>query len=448
MAPPNILVVLSDQQRPDSCGVYGQSLPVTPTLDALAADGVIFDEAFTVQPLCGPSRAVLQTGVRPTTLGCWRNGLALPAGTETLATRLEALGYQTGYIGKWHLASDRGPRLPADRQPARYEKQPVPPERRGGYRDVWVGADALELTSRAYSGHLFDQEGRPVELEGYRVDALTDIAIDRLGRLDEDRPFLMFVSYLEPHHQNDRFRTIGPKGWAKRFADHDVPGDLAGWRGDWRWNYAEYLACCASIDQGLGRLVSALGDRGCLDDTIIVYSSDHGNHFRTRNLEYKRSGHDASIRVPLVVVGPGFRGGQRSDALVTNLDLVPSLVVAAGGPDPVVDGMPLQSVLDPGTGSVQRDDVLVQVSEAHIGRTLRTRTHTLCTRADTRNPFAGHLHQAVRDYRVSHLYDNRADPHQRENLADDPAASHLRTELASRLADRIEAAEGRRPSVR
>ena len=238
MVQPNVLVVLSDQQRPDSCGVYGQRLDVTPRLDRLAADGVVFDEAFTVQPVCGPSRAALQTGRYPTTLGCWRNGIALPPGVPTLADRLHGLGYQTGYVGKWHLASNRGRNPAPDRRAGRFERRPVPVDRRGGYRDVWVAADALELTSGPTSGHLFDEVGQRVELRGFRVDALGDLAIDRLRRLDPSRPFLMVVSFLEPHHQNNRLRTIGPDGWARRFAGFDRPADLPRWRGDWRWNYA------------------------------------------------------------------------------------------------------------------------------------------------------------------------------------------------------------------
>ena len=330
MSSPNVLVVLTDQQRPDSCGVFGQRLSVTPRLDALAADGVAFDEAFTVQPVCGPARAVLQTGWYPTTTECWRNGIALPPGTETVADRMHGLGYQTGYVGKWHLASNRGHGLPADRPAARFERQPVPEERRGGYRDVWVAADALEHTSGPTSGHMFDEDGARVDLDGYRVDALTDIAIDRLERFDRQRPFFLFVSFLEPHHQNSRFRAIGPEGWSKRFADFDRPGDLPRWKGDWWWNYAEYLACCASIDANLGRMLDVLRLSGRLADTLVVFASDHGNHFRTRNLEYKRSPHDASIRIPLVLSGPGFRGGTHRSDLATNLDLVPTLVRAAG----------------------------------------------------------------------------------------------------------------------
>ena len=436
---PNVLVVMSDQQRPDSCGVFGQRLPVTPVLDALAARGTAHEHAFTVQPVCGPARAALQTGRYPTEVGCWRNGLALPPGTETAATRLGALGYRTGYVGKWHLATDRGPALPAGRTAARHEKGPVPPERRGGYQDVWVAADALELTSRPYRGHLYDEHGDQVQLEGYRVDAVTDVAIDRLQRLGRDRPFLMWVSYLEPHHQNDRLRVVGPKGTAAQFADFDLPGDLSRWRGDWRWNYAEYLAACHRIDHNLGRLLDALQQDGRLDDTLVVFTSDHGNHFRTRNAEYKRSPHDASIRVPLVLAGPGVPAGVRRTDLVTHLDVVPTLVHAAGGTTDL-PGTPLQL-------SADRDDVLVQISESQVGRALRTRTHTLAVAAPRGRPFAGHLAPAADRYRVTHLYDNVADPHQQQNLAQDPSVRTLRDELVDQLRDRIELVEGTRPQV-
>ena len=196
-----MLVVLSDQQRPDSCGVFGQQLPVTPRLDALADDGVAFHEAFTVQPVCGPARAAIQTGLYPTTTGCWRNGIALPPEGRTLAERMSSLGYQTGYIGKWHLASNRGRNLPDGRETARFERLPVPPERRGGYHDVWVAADALEHTSGATSGdpatnldllptivtaaggddpHL---DGRPLQNEGGpAVDVLVQISESQIGR--------------------------------------------------------------------------------------------------------------------------------------------------------------------------------------------------------------------------------------------------------------------------
>ncbi|NLA37440.1 MAG: sulfatase-like hydrolase/transferase, partial [Actinobacteria bacterium] len=405
---PNVLVVMSDQQRPDSCGVFGQRLDVTPNLDALASRGVAFDNAFTVQPVCGPSRSAIQTGRYPTATGTWRNGLALPDDTDTVADVMARAGYATGYVGKWHLGSNRGPRLSADRIVERNERGPVPPSRRGGYRDVWLAADAIEHTSGAFGGHVFDEEGRRVALDGYRVDALTDLAIDRIDSLPRGRPYFMCVSFLEPHHQNDRFRVIGPKGWARRFGGFDLPGDLSRWRGDWRWNYAEYLAACASIDANLGRLLDTLTRRGDLDNTVVIYTSDHGSHFRTRNLEYKRSCHDASLRIPLVVAGPGFEGPSRRRELVSVLDLLPTIATAAGTPVSGIDGVALQT-------SGDRQDLLVQISESQIGRALRTHRYTLGVRSPERNPLAGHLRSASDRYRVTHLYDNLEDPHQRHN---------------------------------
>lgn len=445
---PDVIVVLSDQQRPDTMGVYGQRLTVTPVLDALAARGTVFDQAFCVNPVCGPARAAIQTGWQPTDLGCWRNGIALPDGVATLADRLGALGYRTGYVGKWHLASDIGPGTVDGRPRRNLTRTPVPPERRGGYRDVWAAADALELTSSAHSGHLWGEDGERIELSGYRVDALTDVAVDRLTRLadDPDRPLLLFVSYLEPHHQNDRFRTIGPKGEAKRFADYDVPGDLRGTLGDWRWNYAQTLAACAAIDTGVGRLLDTLAAAGRGDDALVVYSSDHGSHFRTRNLEYKRSCHDASIRVPLVIAGPGFTPGTRDDRLVTHLDLVPTLTAAAGAePDPVLPGRPLQ----PGAAGPDpwRDQVFVQISETQIGRALRTDRYTYAAAAPGWNPFRGHLRPNADTYVETHLYDLVEDPFQRRNLAGTDETRNLRAELAKRLRDTIEATEGVRPRV-
>jgi uncharacterized sulfatase len=444
---PDIVIVLSDQQRPDTMGVYGQELDTTPVLDVLAAGGTTFDRAFTVQPVCGPARASIQTGRVPTELGCWRNGLALPAGVETMATRLAALGYRTGYVGKWHLASDRGPRLPPGRAPARFEKQAVPVDRRGGYADAWVAADALELTSGAYRGHVWDEDGDEVALHGYRVDAVGDLAVDRLNRLadDDDRPFLLFVSFLEPHHQNDRFRTIAPKHQARDFRDFAVPGDLRGTLGDWRWNYAATLAACASIDANVGKLLDALRARGRFDDALIVYASDHGSHFRTRNLEYKRSCHDASIRVPLVVHGPGFAGGVRSDRLVTHLDLLPTVVTSAGGDDPGLAGRPLQQAR---SADDWRDEVLVQISESQIGRALRTATHTYAAAAPGRKPLRGHLAPAADTYVETHCYDLDADPFQRHNLSGKPATEALRRTLADRLAAAVTQVEGVRPKIR
>ncbi len=171
-----------------------------------------------------------------------------------------------------------------------------------------------------------------------------------------------------------------------------------------------------------------------------MFASDHGSHFRTRNLEYERSPHDASIRVPLVIAGPGFTGGRRRRDLVTQLDLLPTLVAAAGGDAADVDGTPLQ-------GDTGRGDVFVQISESQIGRAIRTPTHTLAVAARSPNPLAGHLRPAADSYGLTLLYDNVADPHQHRNLARDQASRPVVDELMDLLAQRIAEVEGATPRL-
>jgi len=334
---PNIVVFFSDQQRWDTCGCYGQRLPLTPNVDRVAGEGVRFESAFTCQPVCGPARACLQTGRYATELGCFTNNRALPPGQPTVAGYLAEAGYETAYIGKWHLASD------AEHN---FREQPVPVERRGGYRDFWLAADVLEFTSHPFEGHVFDGAGRQRDFTGYRVDRLTDWTLEYLSGRDRTRPLFLFISHIEPHHQNDMHRFVGPEGAADRFADYDVPGDLVGTEGDWRENFPDYLGACWSLDHNFGRVEGLLAEQGLLDDTLLIYTSDHGCHFCTRNSEYKRSCHDGCLRIPLVLRGPGFAGGQVRPELASLLDLPATILTAAGVPVPdTMAGRPLQDAV-------------------------------------------------------------------------------------------------------
>ena len=238
---PNVMVFFTDQQRWDSVGCYGQKLPLTPHLDRMAAEGVRFVYAFTSQPVCGPTRSTLQTGNYATQTGCFRNGIPLPTNEKTIAHRFSEAGYEVGYIGKWHLAST--------------DAKPVPVERRGGYKDFWLASDVLEFTSHGYDGHMFDSGGQRRDFPPgrYRVDAQTDWVLEYLRTRSGRKPFFLFVSYIEPHHQNDHKRVEGPTGSREKFADYEVPGDLVGTKGDWRQNYPDYLGCVHSLDENLGR---------------------------------------------------------------------------------------------------------------------------------------------------------------------------------------------------
>ena len=427
---PNILFFFSDQQRWDTVGAYGQPQPITPNLDRMAAEGVRFEHAFTAQPVCGPTRAVLQTGKYASEVGCQTNHRVPPAGETVLAPTLRRAGYEVGYLGKWHLAST-GPR----EGPDDFREKGVPPERRGGYADYWLASDVLEFTSHSYDGHMFDAEGKRREFpkNRYRVDAQTDWAIEYLRTRTGEKPGFLFLSFIEPHHQNDHNHFEGPRGSKEKFKDFVVPGDLEGTKGDWREEYPDYLGCINSLDHNLGRIRAELERLGMADNTLIVYTTDHGSHFCTRNSEYKRSCHESSIRIPLVAYGPGFRGGKVIQELVSLIDLPPTLLTAGGAPVPeTMRGRPLQGLVS-GSTKEWPQEVFVQISESQCGRAVRTKRWKYSVRAPGLPGNA--LGSDV--YREDFLYDLQTDPHERQNIVADPAYEEVRAQLASTLKRRM-----------
>ena len=192
--------------------------------------------------------------------------------------------------------------------PDDFRTKGVPVDRRAGY-EHWLASDVLEFTSHGYDGHMFDNDGAPRYFpEGrYRADAQTDWVLEFIdAQKESDQPFMLMSSFIEPHHQNDHNHYEGPHGSKERFKNFHPPGDLIGQGGDWREEYPDYLGCIHSLDANLGRIREKLDKLGMLEHTIILYFSDHGTHFKTRNGEYKRSCHDASIRIPLIASGPGL----------------------------------------------------------------------------------------------------------------------------------------------
>lgn len=433
----NIVFYFADQQRWDTLGCYGQKLPVTPHLDELARQGTRFANAYTCQPVCGPARACLQSGMYATQTGCYRNDIELPLTIQPLAGYFNEAGYETAYVGKWHLASNKQKGL-------LYGTSAVPKERRGGYRDYWMAADVLECTSHGYNGFVFDGNCEKHEFIGYRADCINNYAIDYLHQRNREKPFFLFLSQIEPHHQNDHHRFEGPDGSKERFADYEVPGDLEGTQGNWRENYPDYLGQCASLDENVGRLVDTLKEMGEWENTILIYTSDHGSHFCTRNKEYKRSCHDGCTHIPLIICGPGFEGGQVREEMISLLDLPATLLNCAGIPKPEqFAGRSLLSLVQ-GEAQDWPESVFMQISESQVGRAVRTKDWKYSVRADA----DGWNESSADVYYEDYLYDLRRDPHERNNLAEAPEYAEVRRELAALLVRHMEQAGEKAPEIR
>ena len=447
--PNNIIFYFTDQQRWDTCGCFGQPLDITPNLDALAREGVKFDNAFSPQPVCGPCRALFQTGKYPTETGCFRNNIMLPAGVKTLGQYIEEAGYETAYIGKWHLASDGE----LEKPPAiDHTVTAIPRELRGGYTGFWRAADVLEFTSHGYDGFVFDENDKRVDFKGYRADCINDMALEFLDGYTGEKPFFMTISQIEPHHQNDRRHYEGPEGSKERFKDFVLPEDLKALGGNAAEEYPDYLGQCASLDENLGRLVAKLKEKGLYENTVILFASDHGSHFLTRNRDehlngyddYKRSCHDACLHVPLVIAGGPYRGGRTVEELVSTASL-PKTILALAGVD-VGGAMIGENLLDVVEKKADNrpNEIFAQISESRVGRCIRTARYTYSVYAPGVN---GGAAAASDRYADDFLYDMEHDPHQLNNVVADPAYAQVKAELRKRLLDWIWQAEGARPVI-
>ncbi|MCL2833732.1 MAG: sulfatase-like hydrolase/transferase [Treponema sp.] len=420
---PNVIVFFTDQQRWDCMAVYGNPLDLTPNLDRMAQEGTHCFNAFTCQPVCAPARAVLQTGKYATNTGVYRNGIPLEKNHKTLAHYFKQGGYTTGYIGKWHLAPNG---------------EPVTSDYQGEY-DYWLGSNALEFTSREYKTIMHDADGKEVFLPGYRVDAQTDAGIRYITQ-NKDRPFFLFMSFIEPHFQNQVDDYPPPVGYREKYTGRWTPSDLQALVGSTPQHLGGYWGMIKRLDEALGRLTDALLSLNMLDNTIILFTTDHGCHFKTRNSEYKRSCHESSIRLPMVLTGPGFDGGGRVQDLVSLVDMPPTLLAAAGLPIPAE--MEGRSILDGRKN--WPDDIFIQISESQVGRAVRTKRWKYGVTAPDLH---GGKFSDSPVYAEQYLYDLKYDPHELNNLAGYKSHAEVSKKLGERLLRYIEKVEGKKAVI-
>jgi len=435
---PNVVIYHSDQFRWDFVGANGLNGSTnTPNLDRLANSGTNFTHLVTNQPVCAPSRSVLLTGRFATETGVWRNGLTLRQDLPTLATEFRKAGYTANYIGKWHLVSGS----PAEGGGRGYVK----PEHRGGFDDLFDASNALEFSTHPYEGTIWDREGNEITFKDqYRVDFLTDRA-EKFLRQKQEKPFLLLISQLEPHQQNDLGQPIAPKGAAARFINSTVPEDLRAHPGTWQAQLPDYYGCVEAIDASVGRVRKILEEEHLAENTIFVFISDHGCHFMTRNQEYKRSTHNSSLRVPLLVDGPGFESARQIAELVGMVDIAPTLLEAAGIPIP--DGLKGKSILPLVHSAKAREEwpnkQLIQISESMTGRAIRTKEWTYCVADPTGITNVA----ASTNYHEYQMYDQRGDPHELVNLAGRKEYRKIADDLQSELKTLMVAAGESEPEI-
>ena len=419
---PNIVFVLADQWRAQATGYAGNPDVQTPHLDSLASESVVFNTAVAVLPVCSPFRASLLTGQYPTTHGLFYNDKPLPNEALTMAEIYKEAGYQTGYIGKWHL---NGHAVGEDPFSAR--DQPIPEDRRQGF-DYWK---VREVTHDYNNSFYFDENNERHTWPGYDAFSQTDSAISYIHR-KKDKPFLLVMSWGSPHAP---YHTA-PQQYRQMYdpavmqVNPNVPEEL---QDSARQMLAGYYAHCTALDDAMGKLLDAIKQEGIADNTIIVFTSDHGDMLLSRGMMKKQRPWDESLRVPMLLRYPAQVSPQQINNPINTPDILPTLLGLSHIAMPAsVEGSDLSEALR-GEAAYSKEAALIQgVVPFHQWnfqrggkeyRAIRTKRYTYAR--DLQHPWL--------------LYDDQQDPYQMDNLVGQEAYAALQNELDALLQQKLDA---------
>ena len=444
---PNIVFVFADQMRSGVLGCYGGKQVPTPHFDRLAAGGAVFHNAISIWPVCSPFRAMLMTGLYPMHNHVVSNDTQLRNDVPTIARVCKSNGYATGYIGKWHLEWERDPF--------------VPPHRRMGFEDFWASDNCRH---KYFDGFYCGDTAEQIRMPGYKPEVQTRMAVDFM-RKHRDIPFCLFMSWGPPHdpykapdsymaqfpptsiklRENvaeretvDRLLATDPSKLSK--SQQNVRQKRRDVLDNDRHLKAQYIrgyyALTKSLDDCMGRLLDALKELDIERDTIIAFSSDHGDMLGSHRMASKQMPYEEAISIPFIVRFPGrIPQGRRTDILLAPIDIMPTLLGLAGIECPEVDGEDLSHAAT-GGGGPERDALLI-MKLVHGGnpwmsngvtpwRGVRTKRYTYA-RLNDRGPWL--------------LFDNLKDPYQMNNLINEPRYAQIRKELDERTNELLRGAD-------
>lgn len=455
---PNIIFLFSDDHATHAISAYGSKINQTPALDRLASQGMLFRNCFCTNSICAPSRAVILTGKHSHVNGVLDNSTRFDGSQQTLQSLLQAGGYHTAMIGKWHLQSD----------PTGF--------------DHWI---VLPGQGDYYNPAFLTPNGR-IKKEGYVSELITEMAIDYMENIrDKDKPFFMMCQHKAPHrnwqpgpnqltmYQNETIPEPDTlfDDWATRTSATDVqqmtvanhlsandlkltpPGNLtpeqrAKWDAAYgpeneafranpptgkdrvRWNYQryikDYLRCVAGVDESIGHILDYLDEKGLADNTIVVYSSDQGFYLGDHGWYDKRWMYEESLRMPLIVRWPGvIKPGSENASLVQNLDFAPTLLAAVGLEIPEdIQGLNALPLLKGHQPEDWRTSIYYEYFEfpgphqVHKHYGVRTDRHKLI------------YYPALEEWE---LFDLQSDPDELTNLYGEPQYEQLTKELKAEL---------------
>lgn len=415
---PNVLLVLVDELRAQALGHRGDPNVSTPTIDGFARQSIDFRQAVSGTPVCCPSRASLLTGQYPRTHGIYINDVQLKPRHTTLGEAFSGAGYQTGYIGKWHLyGSPQGI----------YERRTafIPPQDRYGF-GYWKAGECTHNYQKSlyYAGN----DPTPRYWPGFdAIPQTADAAQFVADHAKGENPYFLVLSLGPPH-----FPYMPPEEYRGRWADRpitlraNVPDkDREAAIKELRGYYAQTEV----LDDCFARILSAVEKSGAAEDTIVILMSDHGEMAFSQGVKYKNVPWDESVRIPVLIRYPRKFGhtGRQVEAPINMPDIMPTLLSLAGIPTPNgVEGYDWTPYLaghrrsdEPTSAFLSMDASFGSMRTYGIAEFRGVRTARYCYVRSIKGPWL--------------LYDNVADPYQLENLVDRPQARHIQAELEADL---------------
>jgi arylsulfatase A-like enzyme len=412
---PNLLYVFADMMRGQDMGCAGNEQIITPNLDLFAKQGTLLTNAISTYPVCCPYRAMLMTGKYPFGNKVVTNGPPLPEEELCIAEILKSVGYQTGYIGKWHLNGHPGSNAGAG-------LQFVPPgPKRQGF-DYWAAANFIHDYFKSF---YYRDEDKKIMIEGWEPDTQTDLAIQYMKE-HKDAPFCLFLSWGPPHDP-----YIAPEKFKSMYKPDKLKlRENVFWGQDGaRTDYHSYYAAVTSLDWNMGRLMEAMDKLGIADNTIVVFTSDHGDMLHSLGLLQKQLPYEESINVPFIIRCPQkIKAGQKNDVLLGSPDIMPTLLSLMDVEIPkTVEGRNLSPFILGNTTEAEPDSALIETispcgrypdrTGLRAWRGVRTKRYTFAKFHDE-------------DWL---LYDNKLDPYQKRNLIYNSEYKPLRDELNAKL---------------
>ena len=396
---PNIVFVFADQMRAHALGCMGNKQVITPHLDKLASEGVLVTNAISCEPVCSPYRAQLMTGRYSHSTGVIHNDIRLPDNEVVISTLMKKQGYATGYIGKWHLSHNRD--------------NPVDAKNRRGW-DFWAVRNCSHQHLKPE--YWLNDAKEPVRVPGWEPDVQTDLAIKFIKK-NKHAPFCLFVSFGPPHNP-----YVAPEKYVEMYKGKEltprpnVPGGKT-------TNLRQYYAMVTSLDSCIGRIKDALDEAGISEDTIVVFTSDHGDMLGSQGHRLKQRPWEESINIPFILrYRRKIKKGQRHDWIVSSVDVMPTLLGLCDMSIPAqVQGLDYSSTFL-GKSRTQRDAAFL--FNVHKGGGPKTDWRGIRTKEWT---YAYHYSG---DWV---LYDLKNDPYQLNNLIDDPKFAAKKNQLHEQL---------------